>query len=99
MSSTINRLIFVLMLLWTAYACTSSTYANLLSQPLSQRTLRINPETLDGFIYCGRVCDKYSIGICWGKWEQVCDHYLFTDKIKMKTLSDAEMVLKQRQKP
>jgi len=99
MKNTASRSIFALMLLSIASACTLPTYANLLSQPLSQRTLRINPETLDGFIYCGRVCDHFAIGICFGQWKQVCDHYEFSDKIKMKTLSDAEMVLRQRQKP
>jgi len=96
--STTNRAIFVAMLLLTQLSCTSLSSAKALSQPLSQRTLRIS-ESLDRFEYCGRVCDKFALGICFGKWEQKCDYYPFSDKIIIKQLLDGEMVLKQRQKP
>ena len=98
MKNTLNRLTFVVMLLWMLSSCTSSTYAKLLSTPLNLRTLRIS-ESLDKFEYCGRICDKFAIGICFGKWVQKCDYYPFNDKLLMKTLLDTEMVLKQRQKP
>jgi ribosomal protein S13 len=55
--------------------------------------------TLDRFIYCGNYCEKYFAGICWSKWKQVCDYEEFSNKEKMKALSDAEMVLKAREKP
>ena len=86
------------MLLWTLSCSILKSSASPLSTPLNQRTLRIS-ETLDKFEYCGRVCDKFAVGICWGKWVQECDYYSFNDKLLMKTLLDTEMVLKQRQKP
>jgi hypothetical protein len=86
----------MLILILSSYSCAS--YANLLSKPLSERTLRID-ESLDRFVYCGQVCKKYSLGICWSKWKQVCDYYPFSDKVIMKQLLDGEFVLKARVKP
>ena len=98
MKNTINRLIFVVMLLWIVSCSILKSSANPLSIPLNLRTLRIS-ESLDKFEYCGRVCDRFAIGICFGKWVQKCDYYPFNDKLLIKTLLDTEMVLRQREKP
>ena len=94
-SHSMNAVILSLML----SSCTSVYSANLSSVPLSNRTLRINPANYKEFIYCGQVCSKYVVGVCWGKWKQVCDTYPFDNVEIMKSLSDAEMVLGQREKP
>lgn len=93
------KLLYFAILTQLFCSCSSKSYATLLYKPLSERALRINPENYSEFIYCGEVCDKYVIGICWSKWRQVCDKYPFSDKVLMKQLSDAEMVLKVRAKP
>jgi hypothetical protein len=99
MKNTISHLMSGLMLSLILSSCSSKSYANLLSKPLRERTLRIDPVTLDRFVYCGDYCEKYFAGICWSKWKQICDYEEFLNKDKMKALSDAEMVLKAREKP
>jgi len=84
-------LISVLMILNPSCASSQSR----LSKPLELRTLRIDP-ALDGFVYCGRVCDKTVIGICFSGWKQVCDHYKFSDKESIKLLESKGFVLKIR---
>ena len=98
MKNTTSLYLNVVMLLLTLSNSSCASSQSLLSKPLQERTLRID-ESLDRFVYCGNSCKKYFAGICWSKWEHICDYYEFSDKIKIKQLLDAEMVLSQRKKP
>lgn len=89
-SALTKVLIIALMILQTS--CASSQTQ--LSKPLERRTLRIDPVTLDRFIYCGRVRKNV-----FSSWKQVCDYIPFADKAQIKVLVDKNMVLKVRVMP
>lgn len=99
MKNTISLLTSVLMISLMTLSCSSNLSAKHLSKPLRQRTLEIDPITLDRFLYCAMICQGGFAGICFSGWKQECDYYDFNNKDVMKELSDAEMVLKARVKP
>ena len=61
--------------------------------------LHLNNEgVVDGFKYSWRICARSILGICTS-WKLHTEVFLFSDKEKMKTFMDMDMVLQVRRKP